>query len=938
MDIRLLGPVEVWADGDPVDIGGRRPRGVLAALASDANRPLPIDVIIDRVWDDDPPAHARHTLHGYVTRLRRVLDAGGMRLSYRNGAYTLHTAADGVDLARVRLLADRARGRAVDADARATLLRQALGLWRGEPLGGLPGGWAAATRQRWTARRLDTAVQWAQAELGRAGADVVVEVLDPLVGEFPLSEPLTAVLMRALVAAGRGPEALECYAGLRRRLADELGCDPHPGLRQLHLEILRGGPAGADTVASGGAVAPAVEAAPRAERPVPAQLPADVRGFAGRADELHRLDALLEAAADEPTAMLISAVSGTAGVGKTALAIHWAHRVRDRFPDGQLYVNLRGFDPDGYPADPADAIRGLLDALGVSADRMPSDLDARVGLYRSLMAGRRALVVLDNARDAEQVRPLLPGTPTAVAVVTSRNKLMPLVAGVGAHPVDLDVLSLPESRELVRRRLGADAVAADPAAVDRIITTCARLPLALAVATARARQIGLAIVAAELADAGQRLDTLDAGDAASRVRAVFRWSYDTLCPDAARLFRLLGLHPGADIAVPAAASLVERPVGEVRRLLRVLTAASLVVEDAHGRFGFHDLLRAFAAELTHRLDTEENRRAAVARMLDHYVQIAHRSARLLGSRRRLPDPDPPDPGVTAPGPADRREAIDWFAAETTALLACIHLGAAAGLDRQTGQLADSLLDILDGQSRWGELEAVQRVAIASARRTGDRLAEAHARRGLAQACGRTGRHDEALDELRRADALFASLADPRGLSLTHKNLAIVYEALGRIREASFHAGQSLHFARMAADPSLEVGALNAVGWMDVMHGDPAAGLARCLAALTLSRRHSRRAEPVVLDSVGHAYLRLGRPGDAIDCFRQSIALHRTFDERRGVGTALLGLGDAHEAAGDRSAARRAWQQAQEIFGELRHPCIPLARARLSDHPADAATA
>ena len=695
------------------------------------------------------------------------------------------------------------------------------------------------------------------------------------------------------------------------------------------MEILRGGPVGTGAVASGGAASAAGPAA-RAERPVPAQLPADVRGFAGRAEELRRLDALL-AAADEPTAVLISAVSGTAGVGKTALAIHWAHRVRDRFPDGQLYVNLRGFDPDGRPLDPADALRGLLDALGISADRMPADLDARVGLYRSLMAGRRALVVLDNARDAEQVRPLLPGTPAAVAVVTSRNKLMPLVAGVGAHPVDIDVLSLPESRELLRRRLGADAVAADPNAVDRIITTCARLPLALAVAAARARQIGPATVAADLADAGQRLDTLDAGDAASQVRAVLCWSYDTLCPDAAGLFRLLGLHPAADIAVPAAASLAGRPVDEVRRLLRVLTAASLIVEDADGRFAFHDLLRVFAAELTHRLDAEEDRRAALARLLDHYVQIAHRSARLLGCRQRLSDPDPPDPAVTAPVPADRRGAIGWFAAESHAVLACIHLGAATGLHRQICHLADSILDILDGQSRWGELEVVQHVAITSARRTGDRAMEAHARRALAQACARTGRHGEALAELRQSDALFASLADHRGLSLTHKNLSIVYEGLGRIREAVLHAGQSLHFARMAADPALEVGALNAVGWMHVVHGDPEAGLAHCLAALTLSRRHSRRAEPVVLDSLGHAYLRLGRPGDAIASFRQSIALHRSFDERRGTGTALLGLGDAHEAAGDESAARRAWQDALEIFGELGHPHTRLARARLGDH-------
>lgn len=671
-------------------------------------------------------------------------------------------------------------------------------------------------------------------------------------------------------------------------------------------------------------------AVPGTARPVPAQLPADVRGFAGRAGALRQLDAVLAAAVDAPTAVLISAVSGTAGVGKTALAVHWAHRVRDRFPDGQLYVNLRGFDADGRVLDPAGALRGLLDGLGVTAEHLPTGLDAMAGLYRSLLATRRVLVLLDNARDVEQVRPLLPGSPTAMAVVTSRNRLMPLVAGFGAHLIDIDVLAVPESHELLSRRLGAEAVAADPDAVERVVAACARLPLALAVAAARALQAGLATVAADLEDAGRRLDTLDAGDAASRVRTVFSWSYDTLKPAAARLFRLLGLHPGADIAVPAAAALAGQPVAEVRRMLRELTEASLITEGASGRFAFHDLLRAFARELAHTLDGEADRAAAAARLLDHYAWVAYRSTRLLASRRHIPAP--PDRAVAGTVPLDRGAAIEWFAAESETLVAAIHLAGTAGLDQQVCSLADSLIDFLDSLSRWQELETVQRLAVASASRAGDRTAEGHARRGLAQALARTGRHGDALPELRRARTIFTALADHRGLSLTHKNLSYVYDGLGRFSEAMFHAEQCLHFTEMVGDPAFEAGALNTVGWMHTAHGDAEVGLRHCLEALRLSRQHALRIEPNVLDSVGHAYLRVGRVTDAIASFTAAVSLHRTFGERRGAATALLGLGDAHQVAGDGPAARATWQQAMEAFDELHHPQAEAARSRLRDHP------
>jgi hypothetical protein len=392
----------------------------------------------------------------------------------------------------------------------------------------------------------------------------------------------------------------------------------------------------------------------RPGRPWTQQLPAAVAHFAGRTGELATLTGLLRGRAERGGTVVISAIGGTAGVGKTALAVHWAHQVADRFPDGQLYVNLRGFDPSGSVMAPAEAVRRFLDALQVPPERIPVDLDAQAALYRSQLACKRMLVVLDNARDTVQVRPLLPGAPTCLVVVTSRGQLTSLVAVDGAHPLTLDLLTEAEARELLARRLGPDRIAAEPQAVEQIVGCCARLPLALSIAAARAEQSGfpLAALAGELAETGRRLDVLDAGDAAGQVRAVFSWSYTALSSAAARLFRLLGLHPGPDISAAAAASFAAVPPAETRRLLAELVRASLLTEHTPGRYAFHDLLRAYAVDVTHTHDPADQRRAAVGRMLDHYRHTAHTAERLLNPAR---DPIPlallpPGPGVTPENP------------------------------------------------------------------------------------------------------------------------------------------------------------------------------------------------------------------------------------------------------------------------------------------------
>jgi transcriptional regulator with XRE-family HTH domain len=425
---------------------------------------------------------------------------------------------------------------------------------------------------------------------------------------------------------------------------------------------------------------------------VPRQLPIAIRHLAGRADQLKILDGLLdrfdgtEGTADTGGTALISAISGTAGVGKTALAVHWAHRVAERFPDGQLYVNLRGFDPSGAPVEPAEAIRGFLDAFGTSAGRIPGGPDAQAALYRSLLAGRRMLIILDNARDEAQVRPLLPGSAPCLVVVTSRRQLAGLAATECAQLLNLDVLTHAEAHEMLSRRLGPELVEGESAAVSELISLCARLPLALAIAAARhaARPSRpLQALVEELRPAQDRLTVLDATDVADAVtsaRAVFSWSYQSLTQPAARMFRLLAVHPGPDITAAAAASVAGVRQERARQVLTELVLANLLAEHGDGRYTCHDLLRAYAAEQASTSDSDADRKAAMHRMLDHYLHTAFGAAKLLDQVDPAARPPAPVPGVVPEELADRGAAYAWFEAERPVLSAAISQAARHGFD------------------------------------------------------------------------------------------------------------------------------------------------------------------------------------------------------------------------------------------------------------------
>jgi DNA-binding SARP family transcriptional activator len=593
MEFGVLGSVEVWLDGSPVDAGHSRQRAVLAVLLLATGRAVPAEVLIDRIWGERPPQSVRNVLYGYVARLKALVTSGqdpGVMLSRRPGGYLLRAGPDQVDLGRFRrLVADAAV--AGDDERAGAALGEAVRLWRGPALAGLDSLWLNSMRATLELDRARAMLDLNDIRLRRGEHAALAGELAAQAAASPADERLIGQLMLVLYRCGQQAEALRWFEQTKHYLARELGADPSPPLGALHQQILDADPSLAAPRAT-------IRAGAR-----PRELPTDVPAFTGRVAELAELDRLLgppaiAASPSRASAAVISVVSGTAGAGKTALAIHWAHRAAGQFPDGQLYVNLRGYDP-ATPMTAADALAGFLGALGVPSQDIPPDEGRRAARYRSLLADQRMLVVLDNASRADQVRPLLPGTPGCAVVVTSRDALAGLVARDGAARLELDLLPRDDAVALLTKLMGEQAHT-DPDATVELARQCARLPLALRVAAelAAARpRVPLRDLVADLADERRRLDLLDvAGDPRSAVRAVFSWSTGQLSDESARMFRLLGLHLGPDISVPAAASLAAIADAEARRLLAELARAHLIVEHVPGRYALHDLLRAYAAE------------------------------------------------------------------------------------------------------------------------------------------------------------------------------------------------------------------------------------------------------------------------------------------------------------------------------------------------------
>lgn len=928
--VRVLGPLRMWRGPDEIALGSPQQRAVLTALVMGRGAPISIPELIDAVWGIDPPASAAGVVRTYLSRMRRSLDPADrptrplIRSSGRG--YTLDLEPGQLDLGTFERLVAQARQarRAGDLDTASADLREALALWTGDPLDGVPGPAAEQHRRALEVSRSAVTLERLEVELDLSRHAEMIAELRSLTAGDPLNERLRELLMLALYRCGRQADALAVYQDCRRLLADELGVDPGPGLQSRQQQILRNDPSLAPPEPFSGVII----------FRKPAQLPAGVSTFIGRTDELNRaLDRL-----GPQTRTAVAVIGGMAGIGKTTLALHLAHRLAADFEDGQLYADLRGFDPDREPADPAAVLGSFLQALGVTADAVPLSLDARAAALRTRLAGRRVLMVLDNARDVPQVRPLLPGTPGCLVIVTSRNTLPALLAVDGAEYLPLDLPTPDEALAFLTERLGPARVEAEHPAARAIVERCGRLPLALAVVAARAAlnpTFKLAAVATQLASVTSSLDALEGGDPTVDVRAVFSWSYRSLSPAAARAFRLLSLHPGPDVGVAAAADILGLSRSQAGRCLAELTAARLLAEAVPGRFTAHDLLRAYGTELAREHDPASERRTAVHRLLEHYRHTALACAiQVTPSKSRIvlspPFPGGPFPAGPAGGGAEPQDAVAWFITEHPVLLAAIEQAHAEGFDAHTWQLEWAVRDFLNRQGLWHQLVVVQRVALAAARRLGDRVAEAHVQRGIALMDANMGHFDSARQRILNAVATFEQTDHQLARADTLRQMSWLLNLAGDYAGSLTYARDSLDVYRTLGDPALQASALHAVGCAYIQLQRYPDALIYAQEALALAGGLGQYAQADAWHTLGYAQHHLGLYREARVSYEQAVDRCRALGMHHLEAETWRCLTGTHLAAGHDDLARQTRAEALRCLDGLDHPLATEVRISLGN--------
>jgi DNA-binding SARP family transcriptional activator/tetratricopeptide (TPR) repeat protein len=922
-EIRLLGPLQVEVGGQQMRVPRGKPRAVLVALALGGSRPVTVDRLARQLWGDARPVQVRRTVQTYVVRLRQALGAG--LVTTVPAGYRLGVPAERVDLWRFRALVATA-AQASDAAARRTVLTEALALWRGEPLGDCDAeALTAEEAPRLVEEHLSALESRFDADLSLGRYAELIPELRGLAGRHRLRESLWRKLISALAGSGRTAEAIEEYHRLRHALTDDLGVDPAPELQRLYRSLL-------DAPAAGDSPNVPAPDPPARDTTPPRQLPADVAHFTNRRAELDLLDRLIAAYGDDPDEpTLIVVITGTAGVGKTALAVHWAHRVAARFPDGQLCLNLRGYSPaDPLPA--AAALATLLRTAGVAPAAIPDDLDGRSAALRTALAGRRMLVLLDNARDADQVRPLLPATGCLV-VVTSRSQLRGMTSREGAQRLTLGRFSHADALALVARIARGGEPRQRPAGLDDVVELCAGLPLALRLVAERIGRLpapDLSELAGQLHDEHERLDAFaDEDDEPTDVRAVFSWSCRALDAAATRAFHLLSLHPGRDMSLACAAALIGRPPADTRRILDRLTAIHLLEQPRLDRYEFHDLLRVYAAEQAEQRVPTRQRDAATDRVLLWYLYTAHNAHRVLhpGSPEHVTESCPA--GVEPLGFATHRHALDWCESERAGVVDAVGLAAAQGRQRLAWRLALSFLPHLRAHRTRDECVALADLALRTARQAGDVQGEYRAANALAVDYDAAGSPAEAIDLLRGALRRCEQAGhDPAMMAAMLNNLGLAHTSLGQFDKAIDCHQRGLVFASDAG-PAMAGALLSNLGDNHGKKGD-------YRLAIDVTRRaieHFRESgdeylEAVATGQLAESFAALGQYAEADRHCEQAAALLHRLGTGIGLADILITQGHIRLATGHRQEAARLWRQALDMLTAANDPRIDMVTALL----------
>jgi DNA-binding SARP family transcriptional activator len=923
LDFRLLGPAEVTADGRPVPLGGSRPLIVLAGLLLRANRVVPVDELGRWLWNDDR-RRSKGALQTYVLRLRRAF-GDQVAIRTESGGYLIEVADDLLDLSRFR--AHAARGKAAldrgESRQAAEHFAEALAQWRGPALLNVESDALHRDEAGQLAEeRLRVREQWADALLEVGEYGTVVPELGRLTRENPLRERLHEQLMIALYRSGRQADALDVYRRISGVLAEELGLDPGPSLQRTRQAILTG---------DGDVATPLARYRLGVEPQVPHQLPADLPTFSGRDCDLKALHGLLPEAIDAGTSTPIASIEGMGGIGKTTLAVRFAHEIADRFPGGQVYLNLRGYGP-GEPVEPATALEAMLTALGVPCDQIPADLDGRAASWRTHSAGRRLLILLDNANRTEQVRALLPG-PGCLVVITSRWQLRALVATHSARRIALEQLGDEDAVELLAATLGLERVARDPAATERFVRYCGGLPLAIRILAVRAAQfpdLALGEFADSLDSEQDLLGSFDLGDGeGTNIRSVFSYSYQALEPSAARLLRLLGLPTGVDFTAPAAAAVAGLDLARTRPLLTTLAAAHLLAQPRPGRYQFHDLIRAYAGEVAEQVDSAEEREAAQDRLLGWYLASALNASRRMRPERyyRLLELEDLEGGQAF---GEYHDALDWFDEESGNLIAAVHLARRRRRDDVCWKLAWLLQSHFVTRSRLDDWHSVFAVALEAARAGGHRPGEAGILSGLGVVNGVARQYEQSRQYLEQVLAIQRDLGAREGEARAQYNLAMAAHNLDDYAWAYEHGRQALEIVRELGLGPFEASVLRALGDICTSMGDHEQALRLADEALSILDPQGRPVDTRFTQHTrGLALVGLGRFEEGIACVRESVEMFFAMGEQYEAADVLAQLGTIHLRQGDRALARACWLRSVRLLTELGHPDVDDVRAKLA---------